>query len=55
MDEVEPLRIAPDYRFRHPPHVGTLFYENFPWGMTGERFRSLAGCALDALGVGEPL
>ena len=55
VEEAELLRIAPDYRFRHPPHAGTLFYENFPWGMTGERFRNLAGRALDTLRIGEPL
>ena len=30
---------------------GRLFYENFPWGMSGERFRSLAAEAATTLGV----
>lgn len=49
--EAERLRAAPRYRFRQAPHPGRLFYENFPWGMTGERFRTLAADALDALGL----
>jgi LmbE family N-acetylglucosaminyl deacetylase len=50
--EAEFLRPAPPYDFRQPPHAGRLFYENFPWGMTGERFRMLAGRMLDAPGLG---
>ncbi len=38
----EKLRPAPVYDFSAPPHPGTLFYERFPWGMTGARFRELA-------------
>ncbi len=38
----EVLRAAPAYDFTHPPHAGRLFYEDFPWGMTGEGFRQLA-------------
>ncbi|WP_431270371.1 PIG-L deacetylase family protein [Dankookia sp. P2] len=38
----ERLRQAPDYDFTRPPHPGLLFYENFPWGMSGELFRRLA-------------
>ncbi len=40
--EREIYRAAPVYDFAQPPHPGTLFYEQFPWGMTGERFRELA-------------
>ena len=49
----ERLRPAPDYDFIQPPHAGRLFYETFPWGMTGMRFRRLAAEALDALGLGQ--
>jgi LmbE family N-acetylglucosaminyl deacetylase len=38
----ELLRPAPAYDFARPPHPGQLFYERFPWGMTGARFRDLA-------------
>jgi LmbE family N-acetylglucosaminyl deacetylase len=38
----ERLRPAPHYDFTQPPHPGRLFYENFPWGLSGERFRQLA-------------
>jgi LmbE family N-acetylglucosaminyl deacetylase len=38
----ERFRIAPAYDFVRPPHSGSLYYEQFDWGMTGERFRSIA-------------
>jgi LmbE family N-acetylglucosaminyl deacetylase len=38
----ESFRVAPRYDFSQPPHPGRLFYENFPWGMTAERFCQLA-------------
>ncbi len=47
----ERLRPAPRYNFAEPPHPGRLFYDNFPWGITGERFRHLAAYALEALGL----
>jgi hypothetical protein len=47
----ERLRPAPRYDFTKAPHPGQLFYENFPWGMTGERFRQLAAEARDAPGL----
>jgi hypothetical protein len=47
----ERFRLAPHYDFTAPPHDGRLFYENFPWGMTGERFRRLVGDALLACGL----
>jgi LmbE family N-acetylglucosaminyl deacetylase len=50
--ECEKLRPAPEYEFTVPPHEGTLFYENYDWGMTGERWRALAAEALRDLRVG---
>ncbi|WP_162601453.1 PIG-L deacetylase family protein [Occallatibacter savannae] len=41
-DAWERFRIAPVYDFTHPPHSGKLLYENYPWGMTSERFCQLA-------------
>lgn len=49
--EVERFRPAPRYDFTRPPHAGQLFYECFPWGMTGAHFTNLAHVALDALGM----
>jgi len=49
--DVERFRAAPAYDFTQPPHAGTLFYENFPWGMAGERWRRLAAEAMRALGL----
>jgi hypothetical protein len=51
----EGYRPAPAYDFRQPPHAGKLHYENYPWGMTGERFRLLAGEAARELGLDFPL
>ena len=51
----EGYRVAPAYDFRQPPHAGKLHYENYPWGMSGERVRELAGEALRELGLGVPL
>lgn len=51
--EVECFRSAPRYDFAHPPHPGTLYYERWEWGMTGERWRALAREALQALGMEE--
>ena len=41
----EPVRLAPRYNFRKPPHRGKLYYENFDWGVTGPRWRRLASQA----------
>ncbi len=41
----ERFRAAPDYDFTMPPHPGILFYEQFDWGMTGDRWRRLARVA----------
>jgi LmbE family N-acetylglucosaminyl deacetylase len=53
--EVERFRLAPSYDFTRPPHEGQLFYECFPWGMSGRRFIALARQAQDALGISGPL
>ncbi len=47
----ERFRAAPPYDFTKPPHAGTLHYERFNWGMSGERWRALAGAALLALNL----
>jgi hypothetical protein len=47
----ERFRPAPEYDFTLPPHAGQLFYEQFPWGMSGSRFCELAAEALDELGL----
>jgi hypothetical protein len=46
--EFERFRIAPAYDFAAPPHSGALYYEQFDWGMTGDRFRSIAREVLQA-------
>jgi N-acetylglucosamine malate deacetylase 2 len=47
-DDLEQYRIAPRYDFSTPPHEGELFYEKYPWGMTGARFRALVRFTLGA-------
>jgi N-acetylglucosamine malate deacetylase 2 len=47
--DVERFRPAPVYSFTEPPHPGKLFYENFDWGITGKRWRTLAAEALQQL------
>ncbi len=47
----ERFRPAPAYDFTAAPHAGRLYYENFPWGVTGERWRLLAAEALRTLGA----
>jgi LmbE family N-acetylglucosaminyl deacetylase len=47
--EVERYRPAPCYDFAAPPHPGRLWYEQFDWGMTGARWRTLASEALAQL------
>jgi LmbE family N-acetylglucosaminyl deacetylase len=49
--ELERFRRSPAYDFRQAPHEGQLFYESFPWGMTGERFRELAAEAIAELAL----
>lgn len=47
--DVERYRVAPGYNFTEAPHEGMLFYELFEWGMTGARWRGLAGEAMGIL------
>lgn len=42
---------APAYDFTRPPHPGRLHYERHDGGLDGERWRTLAAQALDALGM----
>lgn len=46
---IERFRAAPDYSFADPPHPGLLFYEHYPWGMNGPRWRALARSATQEL------
>lgn len=48
---VERFRAAPVYDFRRPPHEGALYYELFPWGMDGARWRGLAEIAARELNL----
>lgn len=50
---VEKLRFAPRYYFDEAPHPGRLYYENFDWGMDGERWRELARKAEQILGIND--
>ncbi len=54
LDE-ERFRRAPAYDFTEAPHAGTLLYEGWDWGITGERWRLLAGEALKTLGAANTL
>lgn len=49
----ERFRAAPGYDFTRPPHAGTLHYERFGWGCTGEEWRARAAAALGALAIAE--
>jgi LmbE family N-acetylglucosaminyl deacetylase len=49
--ELERFRLAPRYDFTQRPHAGTLHYEHYDWGMTGERWQELAREALTELGL----
>jgi LmbE family N-acetylglucosaminyl deacetylase len=40
--DVERFRLAPAYDFSKAPHSGPLYYEMFPWGVTGAQWRLLA-------------
>ena len=44
--EREVFRLAPDYDFARPPHLGELHYERHEWGMTGAAWRNLAAAAI---------
>jgi N-acetylglucosamine malate deacetylase 2 len=52
---MERFRPAPAYEFTQPPHAWPLHYEQYPWGMTGDRFRELAAAALAELRLEAPL
>ncbi len=47
--QTEPIRIAPAYDFRKPPHRGKLYYENFDWGISGAVWRRKARQAMARL------
>jgi hypothetical protein len=47
----ESFRIAPPYNFSRAPHPGKLYYENYPWGMSGKLFRQLSQVAMAKLGL----
>lgn len=47
--DAERFRIAPEYEFWRPPHLAPVYYDQLPWGMTSERFCSLAREAQEAL------
>jgi LmbE family N-acetylglucosaminyl deacetylase len=47
--DVERFRPAPAYDFTRLPNGGRLYYERYEWGMTGERWRTLAHDALNQL------
>jgi N-acetylglucosamine malate deacetylase 2 len=49
--DAERFRPAPAYDFTKAPHAGRLYYENFDWGVTGERWLLLAEEALRTLGA----
>ena len=50
---IERFRPAPCYDFTLPPHEGRLYYEQFDWGVAGERWRGLVRSALEILEVEE--
>lgn len=47
--DFERFRRSPNYDFSVVPNGGRLFYEQYDWGMTGERWLTLAGNALKQL------
>jgi LmbE family N-acetylglucosaminyl deacetylase len=49
----ECFRVAPRYDFSLAPHAGTLFYENYDWGLAGAGWRLLAAQADEQLHTGE--
>jgi LmbE family N-acetylglucosaminyl deacetylase len=50
-DHCERLRLAPAYDFTQLPNRGHLYYERFPWGMTGALWQECAAAALAELGL----
>jgi len=47
--ESESFRLMPGYDFTRPPHPGSLLYEQWGWGITGEAWRQRAKAAEFAL------
>jgi LmbE family N-acetylglucosaminyl deacetylase len=45
----ERFRVAPTYNFCQPPHAPPVFYDQHRWGMTAQRFCSLAQQAEEAI------
>lgn len=43
--EREQFRIASAYDFTRPPHIGPVYYDAHPWGMTSQHFCELARAA----------
>ena len=52
--EREAFRPALRYDWTQPPHPGPLLYEQYDWGMHGERWRALAAAAHAELGIAGP-
>jgi LmbE family N-acetylglucosaminyl deacetylase len=52
--EAERFRPAPFHDFTKSPMNGPLLYESFGWGITGERWRNMAGAALASLKLDGP-
>lgn len=50
--DFERYRLAPEYDFLQPPHLGLLNFERFDWKITGEEWRALAAEALRVLRIG---
>lgn len=53
--ETEHFRPPPAYDFSRLPNEGRLLYERYGWGMTGERWLTLAAAARQELGLGAVL
>jgi N-acetylglucosamine malate deacetylase 2 len=53
--QTEQFRPAPAYDFSALPNEGRLLYERYGWGMTGERWLTLAAAARQELGLGAVL
>jgi N-acetylglucosamine malate deacetylase 2 len=49
--DIEQFRPAPRYDFASLPNRGFLLYEQYPWGMDGERWLAQVGAALAELGL----
>lgn len=49
--EKEMYRIAPLYNFYKPPHEGTLYYDNFNWGISSTEWIEMAKAALKQMKV----